>query len=128
MAKQTDCLPHPDRATRESANRSIYGLLGKDGEVFSAALRSICNDWVTVSKRRKYTSPMESSLISNDTEQAIIENLLKTVEEGAASYRRYLKLKAKLMDLPVLGNHDIIAPLPNIARTRNSPTNKPKNS
>jgi oligoendopeptidase F len=27
-------LPHPDRATRESANRSIYGLLGKDGEIF----------------------------------------------------------------------------------------------
>ena len=107
-------LPNPDRATRESANRSIYGLLGKDGEIFSAALRSICNDWVSVSKRRKYGSPMESSLISNDTEQAIIESLLKTVEEGAAAYRRYLKLKAKLMDLPVLGNHDIIAPLPNM--------------
>ena len=105
-------LPHPDRATRESANRSIYGLLGKDGEVFSAALRSICNDWVTVSKRRKYASPMESSLISNDTEEGIIDNLLKTIEEGAGTYRRYLKLKAKLMDLPVLGNHDIIAPLP----------------
>jgi len=107
-------LSHPDRATRESANRSIYGLLGRDGEVFSAALRSISNDWVSVSKRRKYTSPMESSLISNDTEQAIIESLLKTVEEGSAAYRRYLKLKAKLMDLPVLGNHDIIAPLPNM--------------
>ncbi|HSV49175.1 MAG TPA: hypothetical protein VLH35_02580, partial [Candidatus Acidoferrales bacterium] len=89
-------LPHPDRDTRESANRSIYGLLGKDGEVFSAALRSICNDWVSVSKRRKYQSPMESSLISNDTQQVIIETLLKTIEEGAASYRRYLKLKAKL--------------------------------
>ena len=107
-------LPNPDRATRESANRSIYGLLGRDGEIFSAALRSICNDWVNVSKRRKYASPMESSLISNDTEQAIIESLLKTVEEGSAAYRRYLKLKAKLMDLPVLGNHDIIAPLPNM--------------
>ncbi len=105
-------LPNPDRATRESANRSIYGLLGKDGEVFSSALRSICNDWVSVSKRRKYATPMESSLISNDTEQTIIESLLETVEEGAAKYRRYLKLKAKLMDLPVLGNHDIIAPLP----------------
>ncbi|MCL5949067.1 MAG: M3 family oligoendopeptidase, partial [Candidatus Bathyarchaeota archaeon] len=105
-------LPHPDRATRESANRSIYGLLGKDGEVFSSALRSICNDWVTVSKRRKYTSPMESSLISNDTEQGIIGNLLKTIGEGAGTYRRYLKLKAKLMGLPVLGNHDILAPLP----------------
>jgi oligoendopeptidase F len=107
-------LPNPDRATRESAYRSIYGLLGKDGEVFSAALRAICNDWVSVSKRRKYASPMESSLISNDTQQAIIESLLSTVEEGAASYRRYLKLKAKLMHLPVLGNHDIVAPLPDM--------------
>ena len=111
-------LSHPDRDTRESANRSIYGLLGKDGEVFSAALRSICNDWVTVSKRRKYASPMESSLINNDTQEVIIGNLLKTVEEGAESYRRYLKLKTKLMDLPVLGNHDIVAPLPESAELK----------
>ncbi len=105
-------LPHPDRATRESANRSIYGLLGKDGEIFSAALRSICNDWVTISKRRKYTDPMEASLINNDTEKPIIDNLLASIEEGAKTYRQYLKMKAKLMNLPVLGNHDIVAPLP----------------
>lgn len=111
-------LSHPDRDTRESANRSIYGLLGKDGEVFSAALRSICNDWVTVSKRRKYASPIESSLINNDTQEVIIRNLLETVEEGAESYRRYLKLKTKLMDLPFLGNHDIVAPLPESAELK----------
>jgi oligoendopeptidase F len=111
-------LSHPDRATRESANRAIYGLLGKDGEVFSSALRSICNDWVAVSKRRKYASPMESSLISNDTAEDIIANLLKTVEEGAGTYRKYLKLKAKLMDLPKIGNHDIVAPLPNSAELK----------
>lgn len=105
-------LPHPDRATRESANRSIYGLLGKDGEVFSAALRSICNDWVAVSKRRKYATPMEASLINNDTEESIIDNLLANIEEGSKTYRRYLKMKAKLMNLPVLGNHDLVAPLP----------------
>jgi oligoendopeptidase F len=107
-------LPHPDRATRESANRSIYGLLGRDGEIFASALRSICNDWVTVSQRRKYSSPMESSLISNDTEQAIVDNLLLAIEENAGMYRRYLKLKAKLMNLPILGNHDIVAPLPDL--------------
>ncbi len=105
-------LSHPDRATRESANRSIYGLLGRDGEIFSSALRNICNDWVTVSQRRKYASPMESSLINNDTEEAIIGNLLGAIENGADMYRRYLKLKAKLMGLPLLGNHDIVAPLP----------------
>jgi len=104
-------LQHFDRATRESANKSIYGLLGKDGEIFASALRSICNDWVNVSERRSYVSPMESSLISNDTEQHIIDNLLRTIEENVGIYRRYLKLKAKLMGLPMLGNHDIIAQL-----------------
>ncbi len=107
-------LSHPERTTRESANKSIYGLLGKDGEIFASALRNICNDWVNVSKRRKYISPMESSLISNDTEQHIIDNLLKTIEANTGKYRLYLKLKAKLMNLPVLGNHDIVAPLPDL--------------
>jgi len=106
-------LSHMDRNTRRSAYCSIYGVLGKDAEIFSSALRAICNDWVTVSKRRKYATPMESSLISNDTQLDIVENLLKTVEEQAETYRRYLQLKAKLMDLPSLSNYDILAPLQN---------------
>ncbi len=105
-------LPHPDRATRESANKAIYGLLGKDGEIFATALRSICNDWVNVSKRRKYASPMESSIIGNDTEKPIVESLLQAVESNVEFYRCYLKLKAKLLGLPLLSNYDIIAPLP----------------
>ena len=107
-------LHHADRATRASANRSIYGLLGRDGEVFSSALRNICNDWIMVSKRRKYQTPMEASLINNDTEQEIVDNLLVSIEDGAKMYRHYLKVKAKLMGLSVLGNHDIVAPLPDV--------------
>ncbi|MCL2172202.1 MAG: M3 family oligoendopeptidase [Nitrososphaerota archaeon] len=111
-------IHHPDRATRESANRSIYGLLGKDGEIFSSALRNICNDWVSISKRRKYQTPMEASLINNDTEQAIIDNLLASIAEGAKTYRQYLKIKAQFLDLPVLGNHDLVAPLPGVSELK----------
>jgi oligoendopeptidase F len=107
-------LSHFDRATRESANKSIYRLLGNDGEIFASALRNICNDWVNISKRRNYNSPMESSLISNDIEQNIIDDLLRTIEENAGIYQRYLKLKANLMGLPILGNHDILAPMPGL--------------
>jgi oligoendopeptidase F len=105
-------LPHPDRATRASANKSIYGQLGTYGEIFSAALRNICNDWMNVCERRKYASPLHASLIANDTDQQVVDNLLKAIEEHAKLYRRYLKLKAKIMRLPKLGNHDMIAPLP----------------
>jgi len=109
-------LHHFDRATRESANRSIYKLLGQDGELFSAALRNICNDWVTVSKRRKYKTTMEASLINNDTEQLIIDNLLDSIEKGTKIYQHYLKVKAELMNLTILGNHDLTAPLPIISK------------
>ena len=63
---------------------------------------------------------MHASLISNDTQQPIIDNLMKTIEENAKIYRRYLKLKAKLMNLSKLGNHDILAPLPDMPELKYS--------
>jgi len=103
---------HPNRTTRESATKSIYGLLGKDGEIFSSALRNICNDWLNVCERRKYNSPMEASLIANDIDQQTINNLLKTVQDHTGLLQRYLRLKAKIMRLPKLAGHDIYAPIP----------------
>ena len=107
-------LPHSDRNTRISANKSIYGLLGKDEEIFTSALRNICADWVKNSKRRKYDSPLHDSLIANDTTQEIIDNLMKTIEESVGVYQRYLKIKAKLLNLPKLTCADVIAPLLNV--------------
>ena len=104
-------LSHPDRATRESANKAIYSLLKEDGDLFSFALRNICNDWLNVTNRRKYENEMHASLIANDIEQEVIENLLKAIDEHSHIYRRYLKLKAKIFNLPKLGNHDIVAPI-----------------
>jgi oligoendopeptidase F len=105
-------LPHPDRATRESVNKSIFGLVGKDGEIFSSAFRNICNDWLSVCERRNYDSPMHASLIENDVDQQTVDNLLKSVEYNVGLYQRYLRLKARIMKLPKLGCHDINAPLP----------------
>jgi oligoendopeptidase F len=105
-------LVHPDRTTRESANKSIYNLLGQQGEIFSSALRNICNDWLNICERRKYDSPLQASLIANDIDPQTIDNLLKAIENYANLYRRYLKLKTRIMGLPKLGCHDIVAPLP----------------
>ncbi len=105
-------LTHPDRNTRISANKSTYGLLEKEEYVFSSALRSVCGDWVKNSQRRKYDTPMHNSLIVNDTNQEIIDNLMKTIEEGVEVYRKYLSLKAKTLDLPKLNCADVRAPLP----------------
>ena len=113
-------LTHSDRKTRISANKSIYGLLGKEETVFSLALRSVCGDWVNNSKRRNYDSPMHDSLLVNDTTQIIIDNLMKAIENGVGVYRRYLNLKSKVLSLPKLNCADIRAPLPNIPHSKHS--------
>jgi oligoendopeptidase F len=109
---------HPDRRTRESAFKSVYGHLSESGEIFASALRNICNDWVNVSERRRFASPMDASLIENDIERTTVDNLLKTVTNNRILYWRYLKLKAKLMGLPKLWRHDLMAPLPGTKKTK----------
>jgi oligoendopeptidase F len=113
-------ITHPDRNTRISANKSIYGLLGKEEYVFSSALRSVCGDWVKNSQRRKYDTPMHDSLIVNDTNLEIIDNLMKAIEEGVEVYRRYLRQKAKILDLRKLNCADVRAPLPMTTHKRYS--------
>lgn len=108
----------PEQATRESVIKSVFGLLGKDGEIFSAALRNICNDWLSVCQRRKYGSPMEASLIANDIDEQTINNMVVTVGNHTDLYRRYLLLKAKILKIPILGSHDIVAPIPSSIRIR----------
>jgi oligoendopeptidase F len=55
---------------------------------------------------------MTQSLIDNDVDSQTIESLLRTIEKNVNLYRRYLRLKAKLMGLEKLANYDVTAPLP----------------
>ena len=109
--KANGLISHPDRKTRTSVYKGIYGLLGKENDIFSSALRNVCGDWLKTSKRRKFDSVMHQSLIANDLDQTTIDNLMKTIENNVGLYRRYLKNKASLMNLPKLGCEDIMAPL-----------------
>ena len=102
----------PDRKLRRDANRIVYGKLGKDEIIWSSALRSICDDHLQNCDLRKYPTSETSSLIYNDIEPEAIEALMATMKDNVGVYRRYLKLKAKMMGLERLGNWDIMAPLP----------------
>jgi oligoendopeptidase F len=103
----------PRREVRREANSIVYRDLGKDEIMWASALRSICADHIQMCEWRKYPSVLTQSLISNDVEEEAILALMRTVENNVEVYRRYLRVKARLMNLPRLGNWDLIAPLPN---------------
>ncbi len=102
----------PDRDLRRRTNKVVYEGLGKDQIVWASAIRAVCSDHLEMCRLRKYSDPMEPSLIVNDVERATIDSLMKTIEKNVGLYREYLRLKAKAMGLDRLGNWDIVAPLP----------------
>ena len=115
MISYSDIFPliqHPDRETRISVYKSVCGVLKKEEEIYSSALRNLCGDWVKTVKRRNYDSPIHQSLIDNEATQEIINNMMKTVENNTVIYQKFLKIKTKLLNLPKLGDVDILAYLP----------------
>ena len=110
----------PDRDLRERANQIVYDSLGKDEIIWACAIRAVCEDHLQMCKLRKYPTPMTQSLIANDVDQQTIDSLMSTIRKNVGLYRRYLKLKAKLMGLDKLANYDVVAPLPNAPKMDHS--------
>lgn len=108
----------PDREKRRAANSVVYSELGKDDILWSSAIRSICSDHLHMCEWRGYSRPVEPSLLDNDVDAAAIDALMNVMRKNAPVYRRYLKLKAKLLGLKVLGNWDLQAPLPDAPDTK----------
>ncbi|MBI0583995.1 MAG: M3 family oligoendopeptidase [Methanomassiliicoccus sp.] len=102
----------PDREKRRSANSIVYTKLGQDDILWSSAVRSICADHLHMCEWRKYQNPIDPSLLDNDVEAGAVDALMRVMRSNAGTYRRYLRLKAKLLGLDVLGNWDLQAPLP----------------
>lgn len=98
-------LPQP------TTNQTVYEGLGKDETVWASAMRAVCGDHVQMCELRKWTTPMTQSLIDNNVDEQIIDSLMKTIQKNVRTYRRYLKLKAKIMGLRKLAKYDIVAPL-----------------
>jgi oligoendopeptidase F len=107
----------PDRNLRKRANQTVYENLAKDDIVWASALRAVCEDHVRMCELRKWPTPMTQGLIDNDVDQKTIDVLMKTMLKNAKLYRRYLKLKAKLLGIRKLANYDIHAPLLNAPET-----------
>jgi len=101
-----------NRDLRKQANQVVYENLGKDEIIWASAIRAVCGDHLRMCELRKYPAPVTQSLIANDVDLQAIYSLMNAVENNVVLYQRYLRLKAKLMDLPKLANYDIVAPLP----------------
>ncbi len=104
-------LRSPDRTNRKNVILAVMDALKVDGDVFSAALRNICSNHVTMAKRRNYDT-MSSSLIFNDITQQMVDNLIAVIEENLDIFHQFLELKASKLGTKKLLGEDLWAPIP----------------
>ena len=102
---------NPDRETRRMATVTLYKSLADDNLLHGMALRSICADHMKMVKIRGMPSPMTQSFLDQDVDAETIDALLEAIEGTSSSFHEFIKLKAKVMGLPKLEGHDVIAPM-----------------
>ncbi|NHJ13072.1 MAG: hypothetical protein EAX95_05310 [Candidatus Thorarchaeota archaeon] len=102
---------NPDREVRKMASALEYRSYHDDSLLHAYALRSICADHLSMTKKRGMPSPMTQSLLDQDVDERTIESLLSAIKNTADKYQEFLKLKAKILGLEKLAGYDVIAPM-----------------
>ena len=108
------------RDVRVAALEAVYAALAPWAPVLAKSYDSLVGDRLTLDALRHYTSPMQQANFDNDLPDAVVDQLITSVEDHYPLAQRWFRTKAKLMGLPKLALADQYASL---GQTRQVPFN-----
>lgn len=100
-----------DRSVRKAAFDAEIRVWKRYEEPLATCLNAIKGVDIELSKRRGYENLLELSLKNNRTSKTALQALVSSIEEYLPVFRKYLKLKAKLLNQDSLAFYDILAPV-----------------
>ena len=106
---------NPDSTLRREAMKRLLNGYEKDKTVITGLYNNIAKDYDIESKIRRYQTPISMRNMANETEDAIVEQLIETTVKNAGLVSRYYAWKAKKMSLD-LELADIYAPLEEVKK------------
>ncbi len=83
----------------------------------AAALNSIKGEVNTLSSRRGWEAPLDEAVFENGIDRETLDAMLGAAREFFPDFRRYLRAKARMLNLPVLAWYDIFAPVGKSSRS-----------
>lgn len=104
-------LHHPDARVREDAYDAFLARYEENSIVFSSVINNVALDHSQELELRTYRYPMEPTHLANELPPGAVERLMAVTEEHYPLAREYFRLKARLLDIPILKNTDLYAPL-----------------
>jgi oligoendopeptidase F len=104
-------LHHPDRDLRTRALRALLGEYAAQALPIAAVTNALVLDHRMDCELRGYRHVAEPTHLANELEPETVEVMMDVVERHYPVIRRFLQLKAKLLNLPRLGSADVYAPI-----------------
>lgn len=101
----------PDRSVRERAYRAEIEAWHGVRVPLAAAMNSIKGEVGLLTRRRRWTSPLEATLFDHAIDRPILDAMHRAVEESFPDFRRYLRAKARLLGTGSLAWCDLYAPV-----------------
>ena len=102
----------PDEETRKKAYEAELKAYKKIDNSIAASLSAIKQEVTTITKARKYSSPLEKTLIQTGMTKKTLKSLIGAIEEYYPYFRAYLKRKGEMLGhkngLPF---YDLFAPV-----------------
>jgi oligoendopeptidase F len=100
-----------DRDLRRSAYESLFEVLSGQSLVLTFVYDTLIQDQLVADRLRRYPHPMAERNLSNEIDEAAVEQMLAVTEANYGVAQRYFRRKAELLGLPRLLLHDQYAPV-----------------
>jgi oligoendopeptidase F len=107
----------PDRDLRFRAWQAELGAWEAHALPIAAALNGVKGQVLTLAARRNWEDPLDESLFWNAIDRDILEVMVGQARAAFPDFRRYLRLKAKLLGTTDLAWYDLFAPVGDAGRT-----------
>ncbi|MBU0762211.1 MAG: M3 family oligoendopeptidase [Candidatus Altiarchaeota archaeon] len=98
------------RGQRKKAYDLVLAKYKEDSSLFSELYRSTVLDWRHECMQiRGYPSSIAVRNIANDVEDQAVKSMLESIEKNSQLFRKYFKMKKKLLNLEKIDKYDLYA-------------------
>ncbi len=109
---------HHDPDLRARAYQELYRVYGDDGAILGQMYQTVVRDWYNENViLRGYDSPIAVRNLHNHLPDEVVETLLTVCRDNAEVFRRFFRLKARVLGMDRLRRYDIYAPVAKSEKT-----------
>lgn len=104
-------LIDPDHDYRKNFFNTLLGIYGQHINTLSSIYYGSVKNDVFIAKSRKYSSARAMALSSSHVDEAVYDNLIKTVRENTQPLQSYVTLRKEKLGLSEIHFYDLFVPL-----------------